>query len=43
MSLEFVYGYTSRRVRNNLFYNKEGKIVYHSAALGIVYDKEASG
>jgi hypothetical protein len=43
LSLEFVYGYTSRRVRANLFYNKEGKIVYHSAALGIVYDKEASG
>ena len=23
----------------NLFYNKDGMIVYHAAALGIVYDK----
>ena len=40
LRLRFVYGYTSRKgCRNNLFYNKDGRIVYHNAALGIVYDK----
>ena len=40
LRLRFVYGYTTRKgCRNNLFYNKDGHIVYHSAALGIVYDK----
>lgn len=29
-----------RRIRNNLFYNIDGKIVYHTAALGVVYDKD---
>ena len=41
LRLAFVYGYTSRKgCRSNLFYNKNGHIVYHAAALGIVYDKE---
>jgi len=41
LRLQFVYGYTARKgCRSNLFYNKDGRIVYHSAALGIVYDKE---
>jgi microtubule-associated protein-like 6 len=32
---------TSRKgCRNNLFYNKDGRIVYHTAALGVVYDKQ---
>ena len=36
-----VYGYTSRKgCRQNLFYNKDGMLVYHAAALGIVYDKD---
>lgn len=45
LRLKFVHGYTARNglmpvSRNNLFYNKDGRIVYHAAALGIVYDKE---
>ena len=40
LKLAFVYGYCGRSARNNLFYNAGGRIVYHSAALGIVYDKE---
>lgn len=41
LKLQFVYGYTSRKgCRQNLFYNKDGHIVYHCAALGVVYDKE---
>lgn len=38
LKLNFVYGFCGRRARSNLFYNADGKIVYHSAALGIVYD-----
>jgi microtubule-associated protein-like 6 len=41
LKLGFVYGYTGRRARQNLFYNADGKLVYHCAALGVVYDKEA--
>ena len=40
LRLAFAYGYCGRRVRNNLFYNVEGKLVYHTAALGVVYDKD---
>ena len=40
LRLAFVYGYTSRKgCRSNLFYNADGHLVYHAAALGIVYDK----
>ena len=39
LQLGFVFGYTGRRARQNLFYNTDGRIVYHSAALGVVYDK----
>ena len=40
LRLTFVYGYRGRLSRQNLFYNADGRIVYHSAALGVVYDKE---
>ena len=40
LALQFVYGYAGRRVRQNLFYNADKKVVYHTAALGVVYDKE---
>jgi hypothetical protein len=39
LELTFVYGYRGDRYRSNLFYTKRGKIVYHTAAVGIVYDK----
>lgn len=41
LKLSFVYGYCGRRARQNLFYNIDGRLVYHTAALGVVYDKEA--
>lgn len=41
LNLAFVYGYCGRRARQNLFYNADGRLVYHTAALGIVYDKDA--
>ena len=40
LALQFVYGYAGRRVRQNLFYNADKKVVYHTAALGVVYDKD---
>jgi hypothetical protein len=41
LDLAFVYGYRGDRVRSNLFYTASGKLVYHTAAVGIVYDKAA--
>lgn len=38
--IDWVYGYKSDEGRMNLFFNKEGKAVYPTAALGIVYDFE---
>ena len=41
LRLQFVYGYTTRNgSRQNLFYNADGNVVYHAAALGIVYNKK---
>jgi len=37
--MEFVYGYRSYDVRNNLHYDKDKNIVYHTAAIGISYTK----
>eukprot|EP01116_Phalansterium_solitarium_P002565 TRINITY_DN1264_c2_g1_i5.p1 TRINITY_DN1264_c2_g1~~TRINITY_DN1264_c2_g1_i5.p1 ORF type:complete len:658 (+),score=335.13 TRINITY_DN1264_c2_g1_i5:2551-4524(+) len=38
LDLDFVYGYRGYDTRNNLFYNKDGKIVYHVAAVGLILD-----
>lgn len=39
LSLDFVYGYRGYDCRANLYYTKTNEIVYHIAALGIVYNK----
>jgi WD40 repeat protein/Ca2+-binding EF-hand superfamily protein len=39
LELEHVYGFRSKDVRNNLFYNANGSVVYHAAQIGIIYDK----
>ncbi len=36
--LDYVHGYGSQTVRNNLRYSSSGKIVYHVACVGIVFD-----
>lgn len=36
--IDFVYGYKSEEVRQNLFYNAKKKPVYMTAALGIIFD-----
>ncbi|KAJ1625892.1 hypothetical protein T492DRAFT_843597 [Pavlovales sp. CCMP2436] len=41
LELSFVYGYRGDRSRSNLFYTKSGKLVYHTAAVGIVYDQHS--
>ena len=40
LELEFVHGYRCHDTRNNLRYASSGEIVYHTAALGIVYNKD---
>lgn len=41
LGLEFVHGYEGRSTTsNNLACNKHGNLVYHVAALGIVYDSK---
>jgi hypothetical protein len=37
-AIEFVYGYKSEDVRQNLFYNAKRRPVYMTAALGIILD-----
>ena len=34
-----MHGYRGYDCRDNLFYSSKGEIIYHIAALGIVYDK----
>ena len=40
VELEFVHGYRAKDSRNNLRYLPDGKIIYHAAGLGIVYQKQ---
>ncbi|MCQ2816774.1 MAG: hypothetical protein MJ252_05855 [archaeon] len=40
LELEFIHGYRCHDTRNNLRYTNKGDIVYHTAAVGIVYNKE---
>uniref|UniRef100_K3WHU2 EF-hand domain-containing protein n=1 Tax=Globisporangium ultimum (strain ATCC 200006 / CBS 805.95 / DAOM BR144) TaxID=431595 RepID=K3WHU2_GLOUD len=39
LELERVHGYQAQNVANNARYDSNGKIIYHGAALGIIYDK----
>ncbi|GMF20140.1 unnamed protein product [Phytophthora lilii] len=39
LELERVHGYQAQTASNNARYDANGKIIYHTAALGIVYDK----
>ena len=38
LTLDYVHGYRAKDCRNNLKYLKNGNIVYHAAAVGIVLD-----
>ena len=38
LDLDYVYGYRCHDSRNNLRYNQAGKVVYHTAGVGVVLD-----
>ncbi len=40
--LEFAHGYRAHDTRDNVFYTARGEVVYHTAALGVVYDRETN-
>ncbi|XP_046848411.1 echinoderm microtubule-associated protein-like 6 [Xenia sp. Carnegie-2017] len=40
LQLHFVHGYRGYDCHNNLFYLQNGEIIYHVAAVGIVYDRD---
>eukprot|EP00795_Rhopilema_esculentum_P003114 gene3114-1413_t len=40
VQLSFVHGYRGYDCRNNIFYMQSGEIVYHIAAVGVVYNKQ---
>ncbi|KAG1660169.1 hypothetical protein FOA52_005269 [Chlamydomonas sp. UWO 241] len=41
LQLEFVYGYAGKaNVSKNVFYNGDGQVVYYTAGLGVVYNRE---
>ena len=40
LTLDFIFGYRGFDTRDNLFYTKNGEIVYHTAATGIVYNPQ---
>ncbi|ETW03494.1 hypothetical protein, variant [Aphanomyces invadans] len=42
MHLDWVFGYQTELSRNNLRYNANGQIVYHAAAVGIMYDRDTN-
>ncbi|OCT79280.1 hypothetical protein XELAEV_18026090mg [Xenopus laevis] len=39
LKLKFVHGYRGYDCRNNLFYTQTGEVVYHVAAIAVVYDR----
>ncbi|XP_043551898.1 echinoderm microtubule-associated protein-like 6 isoform X1 [Chiloscyllium plagiosum] len=40
LKLQFVHGYRGYDCRNNLFYTQTAEVVYHVAAVGIVYNRQ---
>uniref|UniRef100_A0A3P9B4S5 EMAP like 6 n=1 Tax=Maylandia zebra TaxID=106582 RepID=A0A3P9B4S5_9CICH len=40
LRLQFVHGYRGYDCRNNLFYTQGGEVLYHVAAVGVVYNRQ---
>ncbi|XP_034041299.1 echinoderm microtubule-associated protein-like 6 [Thalassophryne amazonica] len=40
LRLKFVHGYRGYDCRNNLFYSQGGEVLYHVAAVGVVYNRQ---
>ncbi|CAG9326453.1 unnamed protein product [Blepharisma stoltei] len=41
IELEFVHGYRGKDCRNNLLYLPDGRLIYHAAGLGIIYERDS--
>ena len=42
LDIGYIYGYRSYDTRNNIGYNAQGDVVYHTAACGIVLNKKSN-
>lgn len=42
IEIEYVHGYRSKDMRNNVYVLNNGKLLYNAAALGIVLDYETN-
>ena len=42
LKLNYVHGFRCHDTRNNIFYNPQGKLVYHTAQLGIQLDVDTN-
>ncbi|MBN3309055.1 EMAL6 protein, partial [Amia calva] len=40
LKLQFVHGYRGYDCRNNLFYTQAGEVVYHVAAVAVIYNRQ---
>ncbi|XP_054543716.1 echinoderm microtubule-associated protein-like 6 [Talpa occidentalis] len=40
LKLQFIHGYRGYDCRNNLFYTQAGEVVYHIAAVSVVYNRQ---
>ncbi|KAJ0405579.1 hypothetical protein P43SY_009628 [Pythium insidiosum] len=40
IELDWVYGYQTELSKQNVMYNARGEIVYHTAAVGVIYDRQ---
>ncbi|KAF4802612.1 hypothetical protein TURU_023792 [Turdus rufiventris] len=40
LKLQFIHGYRGYDCRNNLFYTQAGEVVYHIAAVAVVYNRQ---
>ncbi|OXB63038.1 hypothetical protein ASZ78_014805, partial [Callipepla squamata] len=40
LKLQFIHGYRGYDCRNNLFYTQTGEVVYHIAAVAVVYNRQ---
>uniref|UniRef100_A0A8C6S538 EMAP like 6 n=1 Tax=Neogobius melanostomus TaxID=47308 RepID=A0A8C6S538_9GOBI len=43
LQLQFVHGYRGYDCRNNLLYTQSGEMLYHVAAVGVVYNRQLHG
>jgi microtubule-associated protein-like 6 len=42
LQIEYVHGYRTKDMRNNLYFLANGKVLYNAAALGIILDVDSN-